>query len=192
MIKIEKINLEEKIEKINLPKKLKKLILSTFLAVSLTWCFEKSTEQKAFNFIIWVENFSNHKYNDYKQESIWYWTKANWRIKITKRQAEIETRAKIKKIHNFIKNRYPNIKDENLIISLISFFYNTWMWLSNKKNLDRVLRNYWKIHNWRIIDNLSVKNRLSKYIYVTKKNWKKVKKKWLQIRREKEIMFFYK
>lgn len=105
---------------------------------SQRWLVEwKEINQKILDFISWFEWYRECAYNDWKQFSIWYWTKAKSKNEcITKEEADKRARIVIENI----KNKYwLNHLDLNKQKAIISFVYNIWS-LSNKQ--------IWLLNNW--------------------------------------------
>lgn len=132
------------------------------------------------------EGFAEISKWDTKHYSWWYGTKApKWWLKISKTDARIELLKEIEKVKNFIEKEYPQLKN-NQKISLISFFYNNWLWKKWKENLIYRLENLGKHIEWiGVIWPNAVTNIMKQYVISW---WKKLK--GLERRRNEESKIF--
>lgn len=127
-------------------------------------------EKEAFKFISSFEWLHLSAYWDYKQYSIWYWSKSYKGEQITKEEAEKRLIQKIKDIRN--KHKLEKYNDW-LEVALISFVYNT-------GHLPKWLNRY--------VDNnyiWALKSHMKAYVYA----WG-IKLNWLIKRRNAEVSLF--
>lgn len=141
---------------------------------------DKSLITKAADFIIKHEWFSHTSYNDWKQYSRWYWTKAPWKWKyISKNDARKELIQKTNEVVDYLSMQdWFIILNENQKIALISFFYNNWQYLVNARNNHLMYR----LRNWYY---KAAANMMLEY---NKMDWKVLN--WLKNRRKAEYELF--